>query len=361
MEQQKLLFAVGPVQMHPETLAAGAEPLPYFRTADFSRLMLRAEENYLRLLSAPEGSRAVFLSSSGTGGMDAMVSCILSDKDHALVVNGGGFGQRFCELCQFYGVRHSALSLRPGQALSKAALEAAYEPGMTALLVNLHETSTGTLYDLSMLRDFCKSHGMLLLIDAVSAFLCEEIPMDISGADAVLTASQKALACAPGIALLALSERAQQKIADTPQKNYYLNLSSALNNGLRGQPPFTIAESVMLQVAHRLEQLQNGGMEQERRQMRQNAGYFRTEVQKLPFTMLSESPALGCTALCTREGVSAHELFLRLMDHYDICICPNGGELRDKVFRVGHMGCLAKADYDMLLSAFEAEKRRGRI
>ena len=356
--REPLLFAVGPVKMFPETLRTGSEPLPYFRTAEFSRLVLEAEADYLRLLNAPEGSRAVFLSSSGTGGMDAIVSCILGERDKALVIDGGGFGHRFAELCGFYGVPFETLALQSGQALTEEMLKNVDTEGFTALLVNLHETSTGTLYDLSLLSRFCKERGLMLLIDAVSAFICDELDMAACGADAVLTASQKALACAPGMALLALSPRAQDKVRSTPQKNYYLNLVSALDNGLRGQPPFTLSESVMLQLHQRLHSLQNGGMEAERQRMRENADFFRREVQKLPLTLFSENPALGCTALSVPEGVSAHELFLTLKDEYGICVCPNGGALRDKVFRVGHMGNLHREDYTELLAALSDLKRR---
>lgn len=355
---EPLLFAVGPVQMFPETLRIGSRPLPYFRTTEFSALVLEAEADYLRLLNAPEGSRAVFLSSSGTGGMDAMVSGILGDKDKALVIDGGGFGHRFAELCAFYGVPYETLTLHPGQALREGALQSVDTEGFTALLVNLHETSTGTLYDIDLLSRFCKERGLMLMIDAVSAFICEELDMTACGADAVLTASQKALACAPGMALLALSPRAQDKIRSTSQKNYYLNLVSALDNGLRGQPPFTLAESVMLQLHQRLHSLQNGCMITERKRMADNAAFFRREAQKLPLTLFSENPALGCTALAVRDGFSAHELFLVLKREFDICVCPNGGALRDKVFRVGHMGNLYRGDYLELLTALEELNRR---
>lgn len=358
---EQLLFAVGPVKMHPETCRVGGEALPYFRTAEFSRLMLDAEADYLRLLGAPEGSRAVFLSCSGTGGMDAILSCVLGKEDKALVIDGGGFGHRFVELCRFYGVEHEALELRPGQMLTEERLFAVNTEGMTALLVNLHETSTGTLYDIGMLGRFCKERGLLFVIDAVSAFLCEDINMAAAGADVVLTASQKALACAPGMALLALSPRAQEKIEGTEQRSYYLNLQSALDNGKRGQPPFTLSESVMLQVSRRLRGLQNGGMEQERALMQENADFFRREMSRYPFTLFSENPALGCTALRTPENLSAHELFLTLKDEYGICVCPNGGALRDTVFRVGHMGDLCREDYLRLLSAFDNLQRRGKL
>ncbi|MDD3335627.1 MAG: aminotransferase class V-fold PLP-dependent enzyme, partial [Eubacteriales bacterium] len=170
-----LLFTVGPVQMDPKIREIGAQQPPYFRTEMFSSFLLDAEERFLALLHAPEGSRAVFLSSSGTGGMEAVVDGLLDQNDRALVIDGGSFGHRFVELCGLHGIATEVLSLSPGERLTEERLNAAPTTGLTALLVNLHETSTGTLYELPMLSRYCKSHGLLLLIDAVSAFIADEI------------------------------------------------------------------------------------------------------------------------------------------------------------------------------------------
>lgn len=353
------LFTVGPVMMSEEIRAIGAEQPPYFRTAEFSGLMGEAEERYLRLLNAPEGARAVFLSSSGTGGMEAMTAGLLNGSDRALIVDGGSFGHRFAELAAFHGIPAEVAALRPGERLTEERLNAVNTAGLTALLVNLHETSTGTLYDLDVLSRFCRAHDLLLVVDAVSAFVCEELDMKRSGADAVLTASQKALACAPGIAPVALSPRALARTERINSPCYYLNLRSALDNGRRGQPPFTLTESVMMQVSARLKELDNGGLERERERMAADAASFRERIAGLPLELLSQSPSNGCTALCTQEGVSAHGVFETLRREYDLCVCPNGGALRDTVFRVGHMGALTGADYDRLIAALHDLNRRG--
>lgn len=227
------------------------------------------------------------------------------------------------------------------------------------MLINLHETSTGTLYDLSLVSAFCKRYDLLLIIDAVSAFIADELDMERYGGDAVLTASQKALACAPGIAPVALSPRALKRIQAHRPACYYLSLKAALENGLRGQPPFTPTESVILQVAQRLQELQNGGIQREREAMANHARFMRESVKELPLRLLSQSPSNGVTALCTREGISAHGVFERLMGEYGLCVCPNGGALRERVFRVGHMGALTKQDDEALVSALCDLQRRG--
>ncbi|MDD3334345.1 MAG: alanine--glyoxylate aminotransferase family protein, partial [Eubacteriales bacterium] len=177
-------------------------------------------------------------------------------------------------------------------------------------------------------------------------------------ADAVLTASQKALACAPGIAPVALSQRAIERINRLQPSCTYLSLQAALLNGKRGQPPYTLTESVMLQVAARLHELSGGGLLAEQQQIAADAAAFRRQIEALPLRLLSQHPSNGVTALCTREGISAHGVFQTLMEEYDLCVCPNGGALKERVFRVGHMGALHGADYQRLLAALHDMNRR---
>ena len=109
----------------------------------------------------------------------------------------------------------------------------------------------------------------------------------------------------------------------------------------------------------RLEELENGGLEREQGRMAADAAFFRAQIAGLPLALLSQSPSNGCTAVCTREGVSAHGVFEQLLREYEVCVCPNGGALKDSVFRVGHMGALTRADYDRLLHALNDLNRRG--
>ena len=51
--------------------------------------------------------------------------------------------------------------------------------------------------------------------------------------------------------------------------------------------------------------------------------------------------------------LEVNELKNVLKDEYGIWICPNGGSLKDIVFRVGHIGHLTINDYDVLIEAFK--------
>ena len=91
-------FTVGPVQSSEKVREIGAEQVPYFRTNEFSELMLENEKLMLKFSDAPDGSKAVFITGSGTAAMEAAILNTLTSSDKVLVVNGGSFGQRFVEL-----------------------------------------------------------------------------------------------------------------------------------------------------------------------------------------------------------------------------------------------------------------------
>lgn len=356
-EEQKVLnFTVGPVMSHKEILEIAGSQTPYFRTAEFSGIMLDNERRMLECLHAPEGSRCVFLTTSGTGGMEACVAGLLSEKDKAAVINGGTFGQRFAELCRLHNIPHVEVSCEFGKQVDRDKVRKLAGQGVTALLVNMDETSSGVLYDMEFLSDFCRANSIFLIVDIISSFLTDEFDMAKLGANVAITASQKALALQPGAAIVALDPAALERVYRTESKYMYLSLKAALENMERGQTPFTPAVSIMLQLNARLKLTEKrGGVGEEIGYVRNLAGYFRSRIAEYPFKLLVDDPAdrsNAVTALWTERG-NAHQICGILKDQYDIWICPNGGVYKDNVFRVGHLGALTVEDYDVLTNAFD--------
>lgn len=344
------LFTVGPVEMDPEILEAGSLALPYFRTAEFSDLMFRLQDDYLSLLAAGEGSQAMFLTASGSGGMEAAVSSVFKpERDKLLIINGGSFGQRFVDLAAFYGISHEVLKLAFNDDLSEDMLEKYRNQGFTGLLINHHETSIGKIYDLEMLGRFCRDEGLYLIVDAVSSFLSEEIKMAEWGVDLVMTASQKSLALAPGLALVACSERLMsERIMPSEGLSYYLSLRSAASNQLRGQTPFTPALAVIYQLEKRFEGIMKHGVTSEYRKKAELAEHFRNRVSELGMKIPSYRKSNALTPLLS-DPWDAYDLFLKLKDEHGLVITPSGGEFQHKLTRVGHMGHLTTPDLDRLI------------
>ena len=194
-----LNFTVGPVQSSQGVRKIGAEQVPYFRTEEFSKLMLENEALIKKMAKTQEDAKVVFITGSGTASMEAAIINTLSSNDKALIINGGSFGQRFVELCQLHNINYEELKLETGCSINEDYLNSFKNKGFTALLVNYHETSTGVLYDLKLLSKFCKQNNLFFIVDCISAFLADEFDMKKLGVDVMITGSQKALACPPGI------------------------------------------------------------------------------------------------------------------------------------------------------------------
>ena len=212
-----------------------------------------------------------------------------------------------------------------------------------------------------MLGEFCRKEGMIFVIDAISSFLADPLDMTAYDADVIITGSQKVLACAPGISIIVLGERAQQRIADNKTNTMYLDLKDALKNAERGQTPFTPAVGILRQINARLRRIkQNGGASTEIAKVKAQADDFRNKIKNLPFEIVSESMSNALTPLHPTKA-SAFDIFLKLKDEYGIWICPNGGDMKDTIFRVGHFGAQTTEDNDTLIAAFEDLQKRGLI
>ncbi len=346
------LFTVGPVEMHPGTLAVAGRQLPYFRTDEFSRTVNECDAMMRTLTGAPAGSRTVLLTASGTGAMEMAVTSCIPRSGKALVIDGGSFGARFCEICETVGIAYDRIRLEPGKSLDPAVLDGRDLSGYRALLLNAHETSTGVLYDLPAIGRRCRESGMLFIVDAISAFLCDEIDMAAMNIDLLITSSQKALALEPGLSLLVYAPAALEAAAEVPAVSCYFNLSSYLSNAERGQTPFTPAVGIVLQLHERLKTLVAAGLAAQVKRTAGLAQHFRRQLAGLPFRIFSDHPSNALTALAPTDGTSAHDVYLRLKEE-GLVVTPNGGALADRVFRVGHMGNITEHDLDELIRAMK--------
>lgn len=356
-----LNFTVGPVMSSEKVCEIGGEQVPYFRTPEFSDIMLENERLMKKFTKADKDARVVFITGSGTASLEACVVNFFTPHDKLLVVNGGSFGQRFVDLCELYEIPYDAINLAHGQSLSKEKLYEYDGKGYTGFLVNVHETSTGVHYDIEMISEFCKKNNIFLVVDAISSFLADEFDMEKLGAGVMITGSQKALACAPGISVIVLSSDAVKRIENSNVKCMYLNLKNALKNGERGQTPFTPAVGILRQINARLKEIDKaGGVESEIKRISELAQDFREKIKGLPFEIVSDSLSNAVTPLHPLNA-DAHKIFEIIKDEYGMWVCPNGGDMASTIFRVGHIGALTKDDNTKLVDVFKDLQKRGLI
>lgn len=356
-----LNFTVGPVMSSEAVRRIGGEQTPYFRNDEFSQVMLENEALMKEFVYASEDSRALFITGSGTAAMEATVMNVFNENDKVLIVNGGGFGQRFVDLCQLHGIDYEQIKLEFGCDITKEILDSYSDKGFTGFLVNICETSSGIYYNLDLISDFCKENDIFLVVDAISSFLANPLNMVEQNVNLVITGSQKALACPPGISIIVLDEKALKRVENNNVKSMYFDMKDMLKNAERGQTPFTPAVGILLQINQRLKEIKSqGGVEAEIKRINNLAEDFRDRISDLPFEIKTESLSNSVTAVfCEKENAS--EIVDKLKFDYNIWVNPNGGDVADKMFRVGHIGDLTIEDNDKLIEALNDLKDNGVI
>jgi aspartate aminotransferase-like enzyme len=347
---QSRLFTPGPVPIPGHLRALGSQQPQYCRTPEFSRLTLEILEGlgYVFQTAGP----VVILTGSGTAAMEAVALNFLCQDDKALIVNAGTFGQRWCDLCAVHGISHGALRLEAGEDLDLDSLASALSENVTVLFVTAHETSTGALFDIEAIGRITRELGVFLVVDAISSVCADRFSMDDWHVDVAVLSSQKGLALPPGLAFIAMGDRALSRLEDIQPRTLYLNVREYLTNQRRGQMPFTPAIGLFLQLHQRLLDIKEMTLDHLIRQHRAKACEFREALTTLPFGTLPARPSNALTAV-TCDGFDAYEIVRALRTEHAVEVAPNGGDLKGRVFRVSHMGEHHPEDFQALVEALE--------
>jgi aspartate aminotransferase-like enzyme len=349
VDQVRKLFTPGPVTIDPHILAIGSKQPPYNRTDDFSQLTHEILYG-LEYVFQTKGKVAL-LTGSGTLAMEAAVINFLTPADKVIVVNGGTFGQRWCDLCRIHAVPFREIKLQAGADLDLDRIrEVCISENPTAFLINAHETSTGQLYDIEAVGKVVREYGLLFVVDAISTICADSFQMDDWNVDVAILSTQKALALPPGLSFVALSPRAIPLLKNTKPRTLYLNLQDYLTNQERGQLPYTPAIGLLLQLHQRLQDIQQRTLPETVAVHRQRSSKFREAIAGLPYRVLPTRQSNAMTALIC-EKMDATQVVHRLQTHHAIEVAPSGGELKHKLIRISHMGDQSRSDEDSIVAA----------
>ncbi|MBE6105100.1 alanine--glyoxylate aminotransferase family protein [Anaerovibrio lipolyticus] len=350
------LFTVGPVEMFDvvKAVRAQADSVPYFRTKEFSQLMLETDELLRRFANAGEGTKTVYLTASGTAAMEAAVMNCVTEGDRLLVINGGSFGQRFVDICDIHKIPHDAVKLEYGEALDAAKLAPFQNNDYSGLLVNIDETSTGQLYDIKLLSDFCRKKNMYLVVDAISSFLCDEFDMAGNEIDVVIASSQKGACISPGLSMVLLSKRIiDDRVMKSNIRSLYFDFKDYFKNFERGQTPYTPAVGICIELSASLKMIERTGLERHLKNIADVAADFREKIKALPVSLPEFPLSNAITPIIFKEPI-AYKVFEFLKDKYGIFVNPTGGKMADYSLRIAHIGQTSKEDNTMLVEKIKA-------
>lgn len=348
------LMAPGPTPVPSEVLLAMAQPMIHHRTPAYEALFVEVREGLKRLCQTSQD--VIPLACSGTGAMEAAVVNTLSAGDRVAVVVAGKFGERWVEICRAWGLDVLPLTAPFGETVPAERVAEALRttPGLRAVLVQHSETSTGVLHDVRGYAAATAGSDAILIVDAVSSLGITDLPMDAWGVDVVVAGSQKGLMLPPGLGFCALSERAWARAEAATLPRYYFDLREERKALRRNEAHFTPAVSIVLGLREVLRLLEREGLGNVFRRHDRLARATRAGVEALGLSLFARAtPSPALTAVAAPRGVDSERIVAAYAAHHNITIAGGQGEMKGRLFRLGHMGYVAEFDVIAALAALE--------
>jgi aspartate aminotransferase-like enzyme len=355
--KKSLLLLPGPVTVAQPVLEAMARPMINHRGAEFGKLLERVS----RALAPVFGTQAdvLVLGSSGTGGLEAALANCFSPGDVLLSCAVGVFGKRFATIARTYGCTVESFETPLGASVDPSALAARLEADsgrrIAGILLTHNETSSGVQNDMAALAPIVRAHGAISLVDSVSGLGASEFKMDEWGYDVVVTASQKAFAAPPGLAMVAAGERARARMTQSRIPRFYFDLQRARESAHDGQTPWTPPISIVYALDAALARYHAEGMTASFERHERYARAVRAGLEALGFSIFSRPGAHSVTVVAAAppEALSAARFLERLRERYGVVLSGGQGELAGKIVRFGTMGDVSESDLLGAIGAIE--------
>lgn len=343
----------GPTPCSPEVLEALTQQMINHRGPEFAAL-LESVTDGLRPFFQTEND-ILIPTCSGTGAMEAAIVNTMSPGDKALAVSIGSFGDRFGTIAETYGADVTRIEIEWGQALEPDVLrEALREETFDVVILTHNETSTGVTNPLGPLCEVVHAESdALLLVDAVSSMGCMALPTDEWGIDIVVTGSQKGWGVPPGLAMLAVSEKAWKAGESATMPRFYLDLKRHLETARNGQTPWTPAISLFYGLDVALKQMAKEGQEAIHARHARIGAMARQGAKDLGLELFADERYASntVTAVKVPDGIDGKELNKVLREKYDTVMGGGQGKLAGKIFRIGHLGWVHEPDIEATLEA----------
>ena len=352
----------GPTPVPDAVLKAVARPMTDHRNKDFKELIIRVTDKIKKIFQTEND--LLMLTSSGTGGLEAAVVNFLSPGDKVLAVIIGNFGERFADIARSYGADVIPLEFEWGTAADPAAVRQALQdnPGIKAVLMTHNETSTGVTNDISALNAVVKEFGKLTLVDSISGLGSLDLPVDKLGLDVVVAGSQKGWMVPPGLAMVAVSERAWKANAEARMPRYYFDLAKARKMLADGETPWTPAISIFYGFDTATDMMLKEGLPSIFARHVKVAEFTRSQVKARGLELLvrDEKVASNVVTAVKAGDINVSKLRQILREDSKVYIAGGQGKLKAKVFRIGHLGYVAQKDIEEVFRALDKAIPRAR-
>jgi aspartate aminotransferase-like enzyme len=354
------LFTPGPTPLLPAAQNAMAAFTAHHRTADFKALLTRVLADMKDFIGTQND--VLVIASSGTGAMEGSVSNLTSPGDRVLVLTAGKFGERWRDLAKAYGCQVDLIERPYGETFSLDEVRARLKPDTKAVYVQATESSTGARHDVEGIAKLVRKNGddTLLVVDAITGLGTTHFDVDVWGIDVIIGGSQKALMIPPGLAYVAISERAWKRMEATKNPRYYFDFRKERKSATKGETAFTPATSLFAALGAALDfirQMGNGDLAAGRKALVDNAELAaemtRAGVKALGLKLYSSAPGAALTAVTAPAGLDSGKIVKEFRESYSAVVANGQGDMKGKLFRIAHIGYYDYLDTVGILAALE--------
>jgi aspartate aminotransferase-like enzyme len=352
------LLSPGPTPIPNEVSLAMSETMIHHRTPQFNQVFEEARHGLKTLFGTKND--VIMLASSGTGAMEASVANLFSPGDEVLIVNGGKFGERWLNIANAFGLSPVEIKVEWGKpvTVTQVKKELNARPKIQGVMIQASETSTTVLHPVKEIAKLTKD-GPLLVVDGVTAVGVVPLPLDKWGIDVLVTGSQKALMLPPGLAFVALSDRAWTKTLEAKLPRFYFDLNLERKNQQKGSGAFTPAVSLIFGLRASLQMMQREGLERVYARHARMCRATRAAATALGLQLLApESPSPAATGIFLPGGIDADKVLDYLRDHMNVTLAEGQDQLKGKVIRIAHVGYMGAFDVITAIAALEMALRK---
>lgn len=337
------------------------------RGPEFAELLREVLSGLKRIFRTATGE-IVINPGSGTGAWESCLVNTLSPGDRVLGCINGHFSERFCDSARAHGIEVQTLEVPYGAAIPadqvEARLRSDTERRLKAVLVLHNETATGVVSDIAAIRRALDraDHPALLFVDVVSSLASIDFRFDEWRVDVALTGPQKGLMLPPGLAILAVSPKAVKASRSAKCGRYFWDWAPMFERNARGEFPFTPATALIFGLRESIAMLEEEGLDNVFSRHARLAEACRRAVKALGLKLLAARPedcSNTVSAVCMPEGFDSDAYLAHAQRSLGLPLGPGLGQVKGKIFRIGHLGNLnelellgALAGIEMTLASF---------
>lgn len=355
LKDQQILRIPGPSPIPPSVARAMSQPMIGHRGQSTSDMIAAIRPKLKKVFGTQQ--EVMILTGSGTAGLETAVVNTVAPGEEVAVIVTGSFGDRFVKICKAYGLTTHVLEVEWGKAVDPQKVKEFLQekPLVTAVFSTFCETSTGVLNPIKELAAAIKEvSDALVIVDGVSCVAGTATEMDEWGIDIVVTGSQKAFMLPAGLAFIAASERAWEKVNANPQPRFYLDLAKHRDNILKDTTPFTPALSILFGLQQVLELLEDEGLVSVYARHKLMMNMTRSAFKALGVPLLTTDADASPTVTAVMPDDFDPEVFRKVMKtEFNLELAGGQQELAKKIFRIGHMGYCSPADMLQAIAAME--------